>query len=144
MTTKMIESLRTEQITTEGMMDEGTGYGVETAALPAPSPRGNVQKRGEMGIIKKDGREFRLRGEGGILPHGSGSRRPPTMVGRPRAGAWRIIIQNPYATTPRGGTLGKIGSLGMMGADDGRSHPCRDATNLSPPPRTPSPLGWDL
>ena len=98
-----------------------------------------------MGIIGRDGREFRLRGEWGIRPRGSGGRRPPTMVGRPCAGAWRTGPQTPYAITPRGGPLGKFGSLGMMGAYDGRAPPRRDATNLNPPPPpcTPSPLGGE-
>ena len=93
-----------------------------------------------MGIIGRDGRKFRSRGEGGIHTRGSGSVRPPTMVWRPCAGAWRTVPQNPYATTPRGGPLGKFGSPGMMGDDDGRAPPHRYATNLNPPPPPPPPL----
>ena len=97
-----------------------------------------------MGIIGRNGREFRLRVEGGIRPRGSGGGRPPTMFGRPRAGAWRTGPQTPYATTPRVGPLGKFGSPGMMGADDGCLPLHRHATNLTPPlPRKPSPLGGD-
>ena len=87
-----------------------------------------------MGIIGKDWQEFRPRGEGGGCTRGSGGGRPPTMVGRPHAGARRTGTQTPYTTTPRGGILGKFGSLGMMGDDDGRAPPRRDATNLTPPP----------
>ena len=43
------------------------------------------------------------------------------MVGLPYAGAWRTVNQTPYSIIPRGGPLGKIGSLDMMGADDGRT-----------------------
>ena len=124
-------------------MGEGIGDGVEAAALPAPSPRRRVQRSWEMRINGRDGQEFRLQGEGGGCSHGSGGGRPPTMVGRPHTGAWRTGLQNPYATTPRGGPLGNFVSLGTMGADDGRSPLCRDATKLNPPPRTPSPLGRD-
>ena len=87
-----------------------------------------------MGIISRDGREFRLQGEGRVIPCGSGGGRPPTMVGRPLTGAWRTGPQTPYATNPRGGHLGKFVSSGMMGSYDGRSPPRRDVTNLNPPP----------
>ena len=56
------------------------------------------------------------------------------MVMHPRAGAWRTGPQTPYIITPRGVPLGKLGSLGMMGDDDGRAPLRRDATNLTPPP----------
>ena len=46
------------------MTEEGTGDGVEAAALPALSPRGRVHRSGEMGIIGRDGREFCPQGEG--------------------------------------------------------------------------------
>ena len=58
------------------MTGEGAGDGVESAALPTPSLRGRVQMSGEMGIIGRDGQEFRPRGEGGVSTRGSGSRRP--------------------------------------------------------------------
>ena len=92
-----------------------------------------------MGIIGRYGGEFRPRGEGGVRPQWSGGRRPPTMVGRPHAGSLRTGTPTPYATTPREVPLGKFGSPGMMGADDGREPPHRDATIINPPP--PSPLG---
>ena len=89
-----------------------------------------------MGIIGRDGREFRPRGEGEIRPRRSGGGRTPNMVGSTNEGVWITGPQTPYATTPRGGPLGKFGSPGMMGADDGRAPPRRDATNLNPsPPR---------
>ena len=126
------------------MTGEGTRGMVEAMALPAPSARGRVQRSGYMGITGRDGREFRPSGEGGISPCGSGGGRPPTMVGRPHTWAWRKGPQTPYYTTPRGLPLGKFESPGMMGADDGRAPPLRDATNLTPPPPcTPSPLGGD-
>ena len=118
-------------------MGEGTGDGVEAAALPTPSVRGHAHRSRDMRIIGRDGQEFRPGVEGGIRPHGSGSGRPPTMVGRPHTGAWRTGPQTPYVTTPRGRLLGKCGSLGIMGADDGREFPRRDTTNLTPPPPPP-------
>ena len=133
-TTKMTKYLKTEQITTEGMTGEGKEYGVEAAELPVSSPLRHAQRSREMGVIGRDGQEFRPRVEGEILPCRSGFRRPPTMVGRPRAGDCRTVTQTPYTTTPRGVPLGKFGSLGMMGADDGWAPPLRDATNLTPPP----------
>ena len=133
-TTKTIEYIRNKRITLEGMTGEGTGNGVEAAALPALSSRGRAQRSREMGIIGRDGWEFLPQREGGIRPCGSGGGRPPTMVGRTRAGAWRTGPQTPYATTPRGGTLGKFGSPGIMGSDDSQEPPPRDATNLTPPP----------
>ena len=87
-----------------------------------------------MGILGRDGRKFSLRGEGEICPRRRGGGRPPTMVGRPHARAWRTGPQISYATTPRGVPLGKFVSPGMMGADDGRTSPRRDATNLNPRP----------
>ena len=114
-TTKTIESLQTKQITPEGVTGEGTGVGLEAAALPVPSPRGRAQRSGEMGIIGRDGRQFRPRGEGRIHPLGSGGGRPPTMVGLPQAGAWRTGPQTLYATTPRGGTPAQI----WVPGDDG-------------------------
>ena len=116
-TMKMIKYIRTERITPEGMTGEGTGDGIETTAIPAPSPRGRAQRIGEMGIIGRDGQVFRPWGEGGIHPCRSGGGRPPTMVRRPHKGAWRTGTQTPYATTPRGGPLGKFGSPAMMGAN---------------------------
>ena len=78
------------------MMGEGTGDGVEAAALPTPLTgivgnvkRGRVQRSGQMGIIDRDGQECRPWGEGGLRPSRSGSGRPPTMVERPCAGASR-------------------------------------------------------
>ena len=125
------------------MTGEETGDGVEATVLPAPSLRGHVLRSGEVGIIGRDGREFCLRGEWGIRPRGSGSRRPPTMDGRPHAGAWRTGPQ-PHTPLPQGrGPLGKFGFPGMMGADDGWAAPRRDVTNLTPPPRTLPPLGGD-
>ena len=97
-----------------------------------------------MGIIGRDRQEFRLQGEGGICPHGSGGGRPPNMVGRPCAGAWRTGPQTQYFTTPRGEPLIKFGSPGMMGADDGQAPPRRDATKLTPPPHTFPPRGETL
>ena len=125
-------------------MGEGTGDGIDAAVLPASSPHRSVQRSVEMGIIRRDGQEFHPRGEGEISPCRRGSGRPPTMVGRPRAGYWITRPQTPYATTHRGGPLGKFGSPGMMGADDGQVPPCRDETNLTPhppPPHTTSLLG---
>ena len=87
-----------------------------------------------MGIISRYGQEFHPKGEGGIYPHGSGGGRPPAMVGRPLAGAWRTGTQTPYSTTPRGRPLGKFRSPWMMGSENGRATPRRDATNLNPPP----------
>ena len=115
-TTKMktIESLKTEQITPVRMTGEGTEDGVEAVALSAPSLRGHAQRSWKMGIIGRDRQEFRLQGEGGICPHGSGGGRPPNMVGRPCAGAWRTGPQTQYFTTPRGEPLIKFGSPGMM------------------------------
>ena len=53
-------------------------------------------------------------GIGGIHTCGSGGERPPTMVGRPRAGACKTRPQTPYATTPRGGNLGPRGWQVLM------------------------------
>ena len=89
-----------------------------------------------MGIIGRDGRELFPGGEGMICPRIRGGGRPPTMNGRTHAAAWRTVPQTPYATTPMGGPLGKFGSLGMMGDDDGRAPLHRDATNLTPPRHT--------
>ena len=36
-----------------------------------------TQRSGEMVIIGRDGREFRLRGERGVRPRGSGAGQPP-------------------------------------------------------------------
>ena len=140
-TKKTIEYLQTGRVTPEGMTGEGMGNGVEAAALPTPSLHRRVQKSGDMGIIGRDGWEFRMRGEGWIHPRVRGGGRHPSIVGRPHTGSWRTGPQTPYATTPRGGTLGKFWSPEMMGADDGRAPLRRDATNLNPPPCTPSPLG---
>ena len=90
-----------------------------------------------MGIISRDGQEFRPRGEVGVRPRVSGVERPPTMVGHPCAGACRTGPQTPYATTPRGGPLGKFGYPGMMGDDDGQAPLRRDVTNLTPPLHPP-------
>ena len=86
-TTKTIKYIRTEHITPEGMTGVGLVDEVEFAALPAPSPRGRVQRSEDMGIIGRDERELCPRGEGGIRPRGSGGRRPPSIVGRPCAEA---------------------------------------------------------
>ena len=129
-TTETIEYLQTEQIPPKGMTVEVTGNGVEATALPALSLRKRVQGSGEMGSSAWMGRNYVCRDMGVISPCRSFGGRPLTMVGRPREGAWRTGPQNPYATTPRGGTPGKFGFLGMMGADDGRAPPRRDATNL--------------
>ena len=42
----MIESLRTEWITLEGMMEDGTGDGVEAADFLATSTHGRAQRSG--------------------------------------------------------------------------------------------------
>ena len=116
------------------MTGEETGDGVEAAALPAPSPCGHAQRS------KVDGDH--QQGWSGILSEGRGGgssswkRQRKTlhygMVILCRS--WRTRPQIPYATTPRGGTLGKFGSPGMMNADDGQDPPRRDGTNLNPPP----------
>ena len=54
-TTKMIEYLQNERITPEGMTGQGTGDGVESAALPAPSLRGRAHRSREIGIIGRGG-----------------------------------------------------------------------------------------
>ena len=59
-----------------------------------------------MGIIVRDGQEFRLWVEGGIRSCRRGGGRHPTMVGRLSTGACRKEPQTPYATTPRGVPLG--------------------------------------
>ena len=64
-----------------------------------------------MGIIGRDGRAFHQQGE--------------------RAMDWVTGTQTPYANTSGGGPLSKFGSLEMMGADDDRAPPHRDATNLN-------------
>ena len=74
-----------------------------------------------MGIIGRDGQELRPLGEGGIHTRGSDSVIPPTMIGRPCVGAWRAGPQTPYTATPRWVHLGKFGSPGIMGADDGQA-----------------------
>ena len=63
-----------------------------------------------------------------------GGRRPPTMDRRPYAGAFRIEPQNPYATIPKGGRLGKCGSLGMMGSDYSQVTPALGCEKPEPPP----------
>ena len=65
-TTKTIEYIRNKRITLEGMTGEGTGNGVEAAALPELSSRGREQRSREMGIIGRDGWEFLPQREGGI------------------------------------------------------------------------------
>ena len=48
-----------------------------------------------------------------------------------------------HATTPRGRPLDTFGSPGMIGSDDGRVPPIRDATNLTPPPPPHSTIALD-
>ena len=106
--------------------------------IPALSLSGHAQRSSDMGIIIRDVQELCLRGLGGICPRGSSSGRPPTMVGRSRARAWSTVPPLiPYTTTPRGGTLEKFGSPGMMGADDDQAPLCRVGNNLTPPPPPP-------
>ena len=85
--TKTIESLQTERITPEEITGKGERGRVEAAALPMLSPHRRAQLSGEVGIISRDGWEFRPRGDVGICPRGSGGGRPPTMVRRPCVGA---------------------------------------------------------
>ena len=62
-------------------MGEGKGGGVEAAAIPVPSPHGRAQRSGEMGIIGRDGREFRPQGEEGFLPAEAAVEEPPLWLG---------------------------------------------------------------
>ena len=98
------DQISTNQTDNYGGDDRGGdgGRGRCLISLRTVTVRTHVQKSGDMGIISRDGQEFLPWREGGVLPHGSGGGRPPTMVGRPRAGAWRTVPQTPYATTPRG------------------------------------------
>ena len=124
--------------------DDGGEYGVRGRGCSAPravTTRTCAHRSGEIGIIVRDGREFRLRGEGGICPRGIGGGRPPTMVGLPHTGAWKTRPQTPYATKPKGVPLGKLVPRGwwvltMVG------RPCTGIRpTWTPPPCTPSPLG---
>ena len=86
-----------------------------------------------MGIISRYGGAFRPRGEGGGSPPRKRWRKTSHYGWAPHAGDWRTGPQTLYFITPSGGPLGKFGSPGMMGADDGWVPPRRDATNLNPP-----------
>ena len=84
------------------MTGEGTEDGVEAVALSAPSLRGHAQRSWKMGIIGRDRQEFRLQGEGGICPHGSGGGRPPIWLGAPVQGLGEQDPK-PHMLAPLGG-----------------------------------------
>ena len=96
-TTKMIEYLRTERITPEGMMGEGTGDGVDDVALLDPSSCRRAQRIREMGIIGKDGQEFRPQRDGGVVPAEAAAGDPPLCVDAPAQG---LGEQDPKTHTP--------------------------------------------
>ena len=76
--------------------------------------------------------ENSVRGErGGFIPTEAAAEDPPLWSGALTQGLGEQDPPLPYTTTPRGGPLGKFGSLGIMGADDDRAPPRRDANNLN-------------
>ena len=93
-TEKTIEYLKTEQITLEWMTGEGTGGGVESAALPAPSLRRCTQRSEEMGIIERDRRVF--------VPTEAAAQDPPLWPGAPAQGLGEQYPK-PHTPPPLGG-----------------------------------------
>ena len=112
--TKMIEYLRTERITPQGMTEAGKGDGVASAALPVPSPHRRAQRSGEMEIIGRDGQEFRPRREGGLSPRKRRRKTPHYGRAPPRRGL-ENSTPNPIRHHPQRGTSRKI----WLPGDDG-------------------------
>ena len=117
---------------------------VEAAALPVLSPRGLMYIGvGRWGSLAGMGGNSVYGESGGFVPAEVVAEDPPLWSS---AHAQGIGEQEPltYTPPPLGGeSLGKFGSPGMMGDDDGRAPLRRDATNLNPPPRTTSSLEGD-
>ena len=91
-----------------------------------------------MGIIGSDDQEFRLRGEGGIRPRGSRGVRPPTMVGRPRAGDWQE-----HTFIPEGKPVESFGLPGRMDTNQVWAR-LRRGNHSNPSPHNIPPRGGPL
>ena len=93
------DQISTTQTDNSGGDDRGGdgGRGRCLISLRTVTVRTHVQKSRDMGIIGRDGQKFRLQGEGGILPCGSGGGNPPLWSG---AHAQGIGEQDPKPHTP--------------------------------------------